>query len=213
MGTPYITYGLLIITVLTSYRAFSDQGLLNKMVFNATAVKHHKQWYRLISHGFIHGSTVHLIFNMLGLYFFGPTLEMFFTMQFGTPIGNVVFLLMYICALVVGSIPSLIKHGDNPNYNSLGASGAVYAIILAFALLWPVEKVYLFGIIGLPAYLMGILFFVSEKYLADRGGTNIGHDAHLAGAAFGILFVLLIEPSSLLHFVEQIMAHPFGRRH
>ena len=210
-GTPILTYALLAITVLISSRGFKDQSLQWRFMFNAHQVKADKEWYRLISHGFIHSGWPHLIMNMIGLFFFGPILESVLIHGKGFALGGSLYMLLYFGAMIVGSLPSLYKHHDNPSYNALGASGAVYGLIMAFVILMPIEKIYLYGIIGMPAYVMGIGFFIVENYSSKKLNTNIGHDAHITGALFGVLFVILIEPGVVQNFFTQIMNHPWGR--
>jgi membrane associated rhomboid family serine protease len=208
-GTPILTYAILAVTVFISYRGFSDHNLQWRFMFNAHQVKEDKEYYRLLSHGFIHSGWPHLIMNMIGVYFFGPILEMALIQSKGFALGGSLYLLLYFGAMIVGSLPALYKHHDNPGYNALGASGAVYGIVMAFVMLFPVEKIDLYAVIGMPAYAMGALFFVVENYSAKKNNTNIGHDAHITGALFGVLFVILIYPGSVQNFFTQIMNNPW----
>ena len=123
----------------------------------------------------------------------------------GSHLGQNLFLMMYLGAIFVASVPALIKHRNNPGYNSLGASGAVSAVVLIFVLLFPTSTLYLFFAIPIPAFLAGILFFVYESYINKRGGTGVAHDAHLFGALYGLLFMALIAPSSITGFVGKLM--------
>jgi membrane associated rhomboid family serine protease len=185
-GTPILTYALLAITIFISSRGFKDQALQWRFMFNAHQVKADKEWYRLLSHGFIHSGWPHLIMNMVGLYFFGPFLESVLVQAKGFALGGVLYMLLYFGSMIVGSLPALYKHHDNPSYN-------------------------LYGIIEMPAYVMGIGFFIVEYYSSKKMNTNIGHDAHITGALFGVLFIILIEPGSVQHFFSEIMNYPWGR--
>ncbi|MGV6862434.1 MAG: rhomboid family intramembrane serine protease [Putridiphycobacter sp.] len=214
----YITYIILIITVLVSIKAFEDQGLMHKLIFNPFDVFRNNNWYRIFSHAFIHADFMHLGFNMYVLYMFGvqvtpqsqsfyfgfKSLEPALVFDFGN-LGYIYFGLLYVGGIVASSLFSLFKHKNNPQYNSLGASGAVSAVVFGAILLNPTAKMGLMFIpIYLPAYIFGPLLIAVEYFLAKRGRTNIAHDAHIGGAIFGFLFVSLINPSYLTRFFNLI---------
>jgi membrane associated rhomboid family serine protease len=204
------------ITVLVSLYGFSNREQLSKMLMNPYQVVHHKEYGRLFLHGLVHADFVHLFFNMFVFYEFGKILEMVFTSReffnrvfpdevfWGEATGTSYFLMLYIGAILVATVPSLMKHRDNPGYNSLGASGAVSAVLIAFILMFPSAQLALFFVIPMPAWVAGILFFVFEWYMNKRGNTGIAHDAHLYGAIFGVLFVTLIQPGVWLRFVSEL---------
>lgn len=209
---------IVALTAIISVYALSSRPALEKLMLNPYQVVQHKQYWRVITHGFIHGDYLHLFFNMYVLWEFGRPIFTIFTNQvafsqvmdsddwWGAGLGQNLFLMMYLGAIFIASLPGLIKHRNNPGYNSLGASGAVSAVVLVFVLLFPTSTLYLFFAIPIPAFLAGILFFVYESYMNKRGGTGIAHDAHLFGALFGLLFMALIAPSSLTGFVTKLMA-------
>lgn len=214
----YITYLILIITILISIKAFEDQSLLNKLIFNPYDVIHKKEWYRVFSHAFIHADFMHLGFNMYVLYMFGvevtpqsqsfyfgfKSLEPALVFDFGS-LGYVYYAILYIGGIAAASVFALIKHKDNPNYNSLGASGAVSAVVFGSILLNPTAQMGLLFIpIYLPAYVFGPLMLVAEYFMSKRGGTRIAHEAHIGGALFGLLFVSLINPNYVTHFFDVI---------
>ncbi|MBL0096164.1 MAG: rhomboid family intramembrane serine protease [Bacteroidetes bacterium] len=115
-------------------------------------------------------------------------------------------LLLYLGAIVIANGPSLQKNKDNHYYNSLGASGAVSAVIFAAILFQPWSKIYFFGVIGIPGILMGPLYLFIEYRMGKQGGTGINHDAHFWGAIFGLLFTLALKPKLLLYFFDQLMS-------
>ncbi len=156
-----------------------------------------KRWYQLISSGFLHGDSTHLLFNMITFFFFGPQLEQI--------IGTGLFLLLYFTALVVSSLPTLFLHRNNPNYASLGASGAVGAVIFSYILFYPLSNLYIMFIpVGIPALLFGVLFLVVSYYAGRKQLGAINHDAHFAGAVYGLVFTLIFIPRSLEHFLNAI---------
>jgi membrane associated rhomboid family serine protease len=189
---------LLSATVITSLTAwYGIPDMMTKGMLYPYQVVHEKKWYQLLSHGFLHADLSHLAFNMITLYFFGPVLEQV--------LGSGLFLVLYIVGLVLSSISTVIKHKDNPNYASLGASGAVEAVIFGFIILYPLEKIYLFFIpIGIPAFIFGFLFMAYSIYAGKQQKGRINHDAHIGGAIWGIIFTILAVPNSIANFIEQI---------
>jgi len=165
---------------------------MDDLIFYGPAISHRKQWYRMLTHGLIHADAAHLIFNMIALYSFGTGLEKAFSSSclFGT-LGKPMFLLLYITALVAASTPDLIKHKDSYHFRSLGASGAVSAVIFASIVILPTIGVGLIFLpIFIPGYLFAVIYLAISAYLDKRGGSNINHGAHLWGALFGLFFTI-----------------------
>lgn len=199
-----ITLIIIAVTVLVSIISMDNNPLKNKLMFNAYMIHKRKEWYRFFSNGLIHGDWMHLAFNMFSLYIFGGSVESMYADIFGGK-GILFFILLYVGGLVMSSLYSYEKHKNNINYNALGASGAVSAVIFAFIILDPTQKLMLLILpIPIPAYLFGLIFLGIEYYLAKRGQGNIGHDAHFWGAIFGIAFTLILKPSLIQSFIEQI---------
>jgi membrane associated rhomboid family serine protease len=186
---------IIAITCVVSFFAFNDPALLRRLILWPPAVERDKQYYRLISYGLIHADGQHLLFNMMTLFFFGRTMEGFFSDELG-PLGFAIF---YVGGLVVSILPTFLKNRNNPNYRSLGASGAVSAVLFAFILLQPWAKIIVF-VVPMPAILYAILYIVYSIYMDRRGIGNINHSAHLWGAAYGVIFTSIMEPRVLPHF-------------
>lgn len=201
MGIGIITISIIIITVLTSLSAFNNIEVRQKMMFNPYVVSVNKDYLRFITSGLIHADYLHLGFNMYALYLFGRILEMKFITTFGT-MGGLFYILLYLLALVASHSISFFKHKNNPGYNSLGASGAVSAVLFAAILIYPISL----EIWGLPSIIIGILYLMYSQYMAQRNLDNIGHDAHFAGAIFGVLFTIALRPAFAIEFVQKIMA-------
>jgi membrane associated rhomboid family serine protease len=159
----------------------------------------------MISSIFIHADLNHLVFNMISLYFLGNLFEQQMIQIYGVQLGSVNFLLLYLLGGVAAEIYPFIRHQDDPYYRSLGASGAVSAVIFA-AIFWnPTMDLYLFFIpFPIPAYIFGPIYLAFEYFAMKRGTTNIAHDAHIGGALFGIFFVLLLNPNKGLEFFQAI---------
>lgn len=199
-----ITWSLIGITVLTSFLAFNNPDTLAKCLMNPYKIIVKHEYYRLLTSGFIHQDYGHLFFNMVSLYFFGLGLEQWFVV--GLPFGKTLFLLFYLAGIVVSDLPTLRKHRNDRNYNSLGASGGVSSILFAYIILNPTDKIYMYGIIGLPAFAWGALYMLYTVWQSKNNlGSGINHDAHLYGAIFGIIFILVAFPESATNFVAQLM--------
>ncbi|RYM33314.1 rhomboid family intramembrane serine protease [Brumimicrobium glaciale] len=202
-----VTIVIIIATVLISLRAFKDGDFKYKWIFYPFKVKRENEFYRIISHIFIHGDTMHLIFNMFVLFSFGGIMEFIFSSYFGVGLGSLHFVLLYFLGGLAASIWPYLRNKDNPNYMSLGASGAVSAVLFASILWMPEGGIYLLFIpFEIPAWLFGILYLGFEYYMSKKGGTGIAHDAHFGGAIFGILYVLIINFPKGAAFFEYILS-------
>lgn len=199
----YITYIIIGITTLISLYAFQAPAFLASAMMNPYAVQRRQQYYRLVSSGFVHKDHMHLLWNMLSLYFFGTAIERQFSFVFGTS-GSVYYIALYVMAIVVSDIPTLFRHRENPHYNSLGASGGVAAVIFAFIIFQPLADICLYFALCLPGFILGALYLIYSWYQGKRSNDNINHDAHLYGALFGLVFCVVVAPSSIVNFFEQI---------
>ena len=193
------------VTVLLSFYAFSNRSLMSDLIMNPYRIRTRKQYYRFLTSGFIHNDHMHLLFNMVSLYFFGPVIEMLFTMLFGKLLGLIYFIALYLLGIVVSDIPTYFKHQNNPGYNALGASGGVAAVIFAFIVFLPLEKIYIFLAVPVPGFILGTLYVIFSWYQGRKSNDNINHDAHLYGALFGIIFCFILYPPSIGNFFKQIM--------
>ncbi|PNS07629.1 rhomboid family intramembrane serine protease [Solilutibacter silvestris] len=197
-----LTLIVVAITVIVSYLAWQRPALMSRLILWPPAVSRNNQYDRLVTYGFIHADGMHLFFNMFTLYFFGRVVEHLFGM-FG-------FVVFYLAALVVSVLPSYLAHRNDSGYRSLGASGAVSACLFAFIVVAPWEKIYLYyGAIGIPAIIYAVLYVAYSIWMDRRGQDNVNHSAHLWGAAFGVLAVLLAVPGAASQFL-QALAHPGG---
>ena len=194
-----LTIVIVAVTVLVSWRAFNDRALLERLILWPPAVERRRQYDRLLTHGFIHADWMHLLFNMITLWSFGSAVERVFS-EWITPVGYVLF---YLSAIVIAILPTYIGHRQDANYRSLGASGGVSAVLFAFILFDPWSKLIIFPIpVPIPAFLFAILYIGYSIWMDRRGGGNVNHSAHLWGAAYGVLFTLLLEPHVFTHFTR-----------
>lgn len=200
-----MTEVIVIITGLISIWAFQDRDLKAKLMFNAYMVKHSNQWYRVVSHAFIHAGWMHLAVNMWVLWLFGAMVEQFLGEYRGAG-GQFAYVALYLGGILFATLPSYARHQDNFSYNSLGASGAVSAILFSAIYFQPTMDLYLMLIpIPIPAIIFGIGYLALEWYLDKRSMDNVAHDAHFWGAGFGFIFTMVMVPEQMQFFLGEIM--------
>ncbi len=206
-----LTLILVGLTVLISYRGFTDSAAIAKLMMYPVQMKARGEWYRFFSHGFVHADWGHLLINMIVLYQFGDFLEKNFIDIFGAGIGQLLFILLYLSAIIISSVPSYFKNQDNPGYSAVGASGGTSALVFGYILFNPWGW---FAFPPLPALLFGVLYLFYSSYMEKRGMDNIGHNAHFWGAVYGVVFTLLaafaFQPALINYFLEQLAQGPRG---
>ena len=199
-----LTVIIIAITCIVSILCFNGTLNGNKLIFNAYQVWHRKEWYRMLTSGMIHSGWGHLFFNMLTLYFFGRVVEQYFSAAFGGVLGTVLYVVLYVSALAISSLGDLVKYRNNWNYNALGASGAVSAVLFASILFAPKMGIYIYLIpIPIPGYIFAPLYLLYCWYMAKRNMDNIGYTAHFWGAVYGILFPIICKPDVLSFCLSQ----------
>ena len=201
-----LTLILTLLTVAASIIAWQKPDLLNRWIFNPYRVYHRKEFYRFITSGFIHKDTLHLLLNMFVFYLFGGIVERIFSQIFPSPWGGVLYVLLYIGAIIISDIPTFIKHKDNAYYNALGASGGVAAILFSYILFQPLEKLCLYGLpfLCFPGILWAAVYVIYSYYAGRKGQGNINHDAHLFGGLFGVIYTIVVFPQAISIFIEQL---------
>ncbi len=184
-----ITFLLIAANAIFSIIGFSNNAIMAKFIGWPYYEKRNKQHYRMITSGFLHADWMHLIFNMFTFYYFGRNIENLFT-KAGLG-GNLSYLLLYFAALIVADLPSYFKHNDDENYRSLGASGAVSAVVFASIIFNPWAQI---GVYGIPISftLYAVLYLVYCIYMSKKNVGNINHDAHLWGSVFGFVFTVIL---------------------
>ena len=202
-----LTVILVVVTVITTFVGFNRPELMSKWLFNPYLIYHKKQYYRFFTHAFIHdqNNIFHLFFNMFVLYQFGRNVELFYKADH-PQIGWLLYLLLYFGGILFSSLRDFEKYKNDPNYNALGASGAVSAVLFAHILIFPTTSLYLMFIpIPIPSFVFGALYLWLEHYLDKRGGDRVAHGAHIYGALFGIVFTMFTNFALLPRFFTQIV--------
>ncbi|WP_317900210.1 rhomboid family intramembrane serine protease [Aurantibacillus circumpalustris] len=208
-----ITYTFLAIILIFSIYCFNDRNAMNKYMFHPYSIHHNKEHYRFLTHAFIHGDFMHLAFNCIALYGFGLGLEEQF---FGNPnifdprLGKLYYILLFTGGIYAASFTEYYRNKDNPDYSSLGASGAISSILFCYIMISPLSSIsfFFFPMKGWIAgvLLLGVSYFLIRRKKTSTYSDNISHESHFWGAIFGIAFILILKPKILLHFIDQIMS-------
>ncbi|MEC7118644.1 MAG: rhomboid family intramembrane serine protease [Pseudomonadota bacterium] len=198
------TLWIIVITCGVSVWAWQNTILINRLIMWPPLVQQRGQYDRFVTHGFVHADGMHLLFNMFTLFFFGRAIEVFYRQY----LGGMGFALFYLTALVAAMLPSYLQHRNDPQYRSLGASGAVSAVLFAFVLFAPWSTLYVL-VIPIPAIVFATLYTAYSLFAQQRGNDNINHSAHLWGAAYGVLVTIALEPRLLASFIQKLLNPPF----
>jgi len=207
-----ITLYITIITVAVSILAMYNHALMDKLIFHPYSVHNNNEWYRFFTCGLVHADFMHLAFNMFSFYMFGDYIEQYFAMIFGRS-GSSMYIILYVSSLLVCLIPTYLNHYKQYNYNSLGASGAVSAIVFVGIFLQPTMQIGFFIIPPIiPGFIFGPIYLGLTAYLAKNGQGGINHSAHLWGSLYGVVFLIITSYfignfNVLSAFVEQISVY------
>ena len=185
-----ISVVIIIVNFIVSYKGFKDTDFFRRYSFEIDSIKIQKDYKRFITSGFLHVNWMHLIFNMVALFLFSGSLE--------SSIGPLSFTIIYLAGLIGGDLLSLFIHRFDSGYSSVGASGAIMAVIFASIALMPGMSVGFFLLpISIPGWLFGLAYVLFSIYGIRSRSNNIGHDAHLGGGLAGMLTGIILYPSVL----------------
>lgn len=189
---------LIVVIAFVSYKGLMDHSFYNRYCFRVAPILYSKDYKRLITSAFLHVSWMHLIFNMVALYFFSSSIE--------PMVGPVRFLVIFFVSVVAGDLLSLYIHKNHNSYSSAGASGAIMGVIFAAIAIVPGMSIGLFPLpISIPGWLFGLVFVAFSIYGIRSRKDNIGHDAHLGGGLAGMMVALVMYPSSLVTNIVPIL--------
>ncbi len=189
MGTGILVFIIIVITTIVSYKGFTNSQFLEDYEFEVDRILVDRQYYRLVTSGFLHTGWLHLGFNLFSLYIFSGVVEM--------GLGSLNFVLIYFASLAGGGLLSLLIHRHHGNYSSVGASGAVCGVMFASVALFPQMRISLFPLpFSIPSWLFALSFVGFSIYGVRSRKDNIGHDAHLGGALVGMLLSLILHPAA-----------------
>lgn len=190
---------LIIVTAAVSIACFNKYQLFERLSLKPYRVVQHQEWWRIITHGFVHADWIHLLVNMFTFWSFGGYIETAFEYL---GFGKWAFLTLYFGGMIAASISDIIRYRNAEWYTSIGASGAVSAVLFAAIFLNPWDKILLFAVIPIPGILFGVLYLAYCQYMVRQGGDNINHNAHFYGAVFGFVFPILLEPRLFQMFLS-----------
>jgi membrane associated rhomboid family serine protease len=190
MGSGILVFIIIVVNTIVSYKGFTNNRFLEDYAFEVDRILVDRQYYRLVTSGFLHTGWLHLGFNLFSLYIFSGVVEM--------GLGPLNFLLIYFASLIGGGLLSLLIHRHHGNYSSVGASGAVCGVMFASVALFPQMRISLFPMpFSIPSWLYALLFVGFSIYGVRSQKDNIGHDAHLGGALVGMVLALVLHPAAL----------------
>ncbi len=203
-----VTLAILILTGIVSYQGFNNRNIIESLKHHPYSEHNKKEYYRLISSGFVHANWMHLGINGFVLYMFGTQIERVFMINMGEIKGIFFYILLYFTSIIAGDLVTHLQHKDNYGYSAVGASGATSALVLIYCMLMPWEWL---DFPPVPSIVFAV-GFLGYSYWADKTGRadGIGHSAHLYGALWGLAFFFVTDPSMLSLVFERLMEGPKG---
>lgn len=188
---------ILIVTIVISLIGLNRPEILTKMMLRPYSLFRNREYEKLITSGFVHADYGHLIFNLLTFYFFAFPLE--------RRIGSLSFISLYFIGMVLSEIGTCLKHRNNPEYASLGASGAILAVLFASIVYFPQSSLIMFPIpVPIPAPLFAVLYLAYTWWQSKQNTGRVNHDAHFGGALTGLAFVAVTEPRAFDRLIAVI---------
>lgn len=192
---PFSSLIFILTSGISFYALYVNPNLIDKFALNPYAIVYRKKYVSIFTSAFLHANLPHLVFNMITLYFFGPTLE--------SLVGGLRFVLIYLISLIVANLATVIKYRNFFEYRSIGASGAISGVLFSYIMLNPFSGIMIFPVpFPLPAYIFAILYILWSYFAAKRGMDLINHDAHIWGAVAGIISTILIVPNAIDYFLS-----------
>jgi membrane associated rhomboid family serine protease len=193
--TPVAILIFISTIAISLYTLYKDHNLLNNLILHPYSLVRYNRYYTLITSGFVHGSVMHLMFNMFSFLFFAFQLE--------SIVGSFRFTIIYFGSLILADLTTVFKQKDNQNYSALGASGAISAVVFSTIMYIPTAKMSVMLLpIGIPAFIFGPLYLSYCYYAAKHQQDNVNHDAHLWGALAGVILTIILDPSVIQHFLS-----------
>lgn len=201
-----ITIVICVVIFAISVWAWNDSRIFNNLMHYPYQEARDRSFYRFFTSIFLHGSWLHLLVNLFVFWTFGEAIEYQFNHIFGPVLGKVNFILLFVLSGVLADLPTFRKYKDNPNFRSVGASGSISGIMFAYVLFYPLQYLYLYGIIPIPGIIAGVLYLWYSNYAAKKEGGRIDHNAHFYGAVTGLIFTIITYPPVVKSFFQQLLS-------
>jgi membrane associated rhomboid family serine protease len=177
---------------------YAAPQLIERSLFRPYWFLRRRQYATIVTSGFMHADLPHLIFNMVTFWFFAFPLE--------RRIGSIAFAVLYVVSLALSELGTYLKHRNNPEYASLGASGAIAAVLFASIVYFPEQSLFILPFpFPIPGPLFALMYLAYSWYSARQNRGRINHDAHLGGALIGLLFVLLLDPGAYVGLAQRVL--------
>jgi membrane associated rhomboid family serine protease len=192
-----LTLALLVVNGLIGvYTLLVDPSLIGRMAFRPYAFVHEREYWRIITAGFVHAGGWHLLVNMITLFFFGPVVERL--------LGGIGFLIIYFGSDITANLATLARYRNDRAYGAIGASGAISGVLFSFCLFAPLEMIFIMGVLPLPAIGFAVLYVAYSIYAARQLSDRVAHEAHLGGALGGVVLTIIIAPEAVSIFLRQL---------
>ena len=194
-----MTLFIILFTALITWQGLSNYSLLDKLMYQPYRIKNNGEWWKFFTSAFIHNDWMHFAMNMISLFFFGPIVE--------AKMGTGFYLLLYITGCIASLIPNYLKNKRFSGYQALGASGTVSGVVFAAIMLAPFDKMMIIFLpVPMSAWVFGLVYLLISLYMYKRDTDNVGHDVHIYGALWGLLFVALLDIDYVLNFIKHFIS-------
>ncbi|MBX3607112.1 MAG: rhomboid family intramembrane serine protease [Piscinibacter sp.] len=197
-SAPAATLILAAFVAVSLWGLLRAPALIERHLLRPHGLAQRGDWWTLVTCGFIHADLAHLLFNAFTFWSFGFGLER----HLGTP----AFVALYALGLVGSSLATWALHRREPGYASLGASGAILAVLFAAIVVFPTASLFILPIpVPIPAPLFALLYLGYSVFASRTRLGRINHDAHIAGALIGLLFMALAEPATFARALRLLL--------
>jgi len=201
-----VTTTLCFIIFGISLWGFNSQSVFLNLMHYPYVTARDRSYYRFLTSIFLHGSWLHLLVNLFVFFTFGEAVEYQFGLLFGPVMGKINFLLLFLLSGILADVFTYRKHLEDPNFRSVGASGSISGVMFAYVLFYPLQNLYLYGLIPIPGIIAGVLYLWYSNYAAKKEGGRIDHSAHFYGAVAGIIFTIAVYPKVVPLFIQQLFS-------